>query len=165
MENNLTWTSEKRRLSDLTPWEHNPRQLTEKQAKHLTESIRRFGQVIPLSISPDGEIYDGHQRQYVMRLMNELGEDAEVDVRVASRQLSTDERRELVIRLHENTGEWNFDGLANLYDLDELRDWGFDENKLLQITAPDFPEYDESIAEGMNVCICPICGHEHAKKD
>jgi len=31
--------------------------------------------------------------------------------------------------------------------------------------APEFPEYDESIANGVSICICPTCGHEHAKKD
>ncbi len=31
--------------------------------------------------------------------------------------------------------------------------------------APDFREYDESIADGIEVCRCSTCGHEHAKKN
>jgi len=27
-----------------------------------------------------------------------------------------------------------------------------------------FPEYDESVADGVEVCVCPTCGHEHTKK-
>lgn len=34
-----------------------------------------------------------------------------------------------------------------------------------QLLIPDFKEYDESIADGISICICPTCGHEHAKKD
>lgn len=28
----------------------------------------------------------------------------------------------------------------------------------------EFPEYDESVADGIAVCRCPTCGHEHAAK-
>ena len=31
--------------------------------------------------------------------------------------------------------------------------------------APEFKEYDESIADGVEVCKCLTCGHEHAKKN
>lgn len=36
---------------------------------------------------------------------------------------------------------------------------------LEQIAIPEFKEYDESIADGISVCKCPECGHEHAKKN
>lgn len=138
----ITWTSEQRKLSDLIPWEHNPRQLTDRQETALIESIREFGQVIPYAVSPGGEIYDGHQRQHVMGMMEEYGEDCEVDVRVSNRELTEDERRELVIRLHENTGDWDFDQLANLYELDELEEWGFDEGLLDHLDFGDEQQDD-----------------------
>jgi len=34
-----------------------------------------------------------------------------------------------------------------------------------QLDNVSFKEYDESIADGISVCICPNCGNEHAKKD
>lgn len=34
----------------------------------------------------------------------------------------------------------------------------------MRINAPQFKEYDESIADGIEVCKCPTCGHEHAAK-
>jgi ParB-like chromosome segregation protein Spo0J len=34
-----------------------------------------------------------------------------------------------------------------------------------QVIPPDFPEYGEDAADGMSICKCPECGHEHAKKD
>lgn len=36
---------------------------------------------------------------------------------------------------------------------------------LKETIAPEFAEYDESIADGVEVCKCPTCGHEHAKKN
>jgi hypothetical protein len=36
---------------------------------------------------------------------------------------------------------------------------------IMQDTPPNFKEYSEDIADGMKVCKCPTCGHEHAKKD
>ena len=157
----MNWTSEKRKLSDLVPWEHNPRQLKEKQAEHLKESLTKFGIVYPLLISPDNQIYDGHQRQIVLGIIEEYGEDAEVDVRVSERQLSDEERRELIIRLHENTGEWVFDDLANLYSFEELEDWGFNENLLDYFKGGDDTNGGGGSAD--ELCRCPECGFEHKK--
>lgn len=143
----ISWTNAKRKLSDLIPWEHNPRQLTETQAKHLTESIRKFGQVIPYSISPKNEIYDGHQRQHIMGMMDTYGKDAEVDVRISDRQLTEEEHKELVIRLHENVGEWDFEQLANIYDIEDLEEWGFDERLLEHLDFGEDGQLDDPGAQ------------------
>ena len=130
MSNVITWAPQQMRLSDLVKWPDNPRYSTEADAEHLATSIDKFGQALPLLVSPEGDLYDGHQRLGVMALMYRDGPAAVVDVRVSSRALTHDERRELVIRLHENTGQWDFDGLADLYELDELKAWGFSSLKL-----------------------------------
>jgi len=130
----IQWTSDKRRLADLIPWDNNPRQLKEMQAEHLEISLDKFGLAIPFLISPNNEIYDGHQRQALMQMMTQYGPGAAVDVRVSDRLLTMQERKELVIRLHENTGEWDFDVLANVYDADELAEWGFPDWKLEGLT-------------------------------
>jgi hypothetical protein len=159
----LSWRNEKRRLADLTPWEPNPRQINEPQAERLAGSFTDFGQVETLAIDPDGEVVNGHQRLAVLRQQH--GEDYEVDVRVASRKLTTDERKKLTIYLHEGaTGEWDFDGLANLFEVDELKEWGFPEWKLNDLNLPDeWPEYDESIADEVEWLECPECGHKWPK--
>ena len=72
-----------------------------------------------------------------MALMAEYGKDALVDVRVSSRELSHDERKELVIRLHENTVECDFVGLGNLFDFEELEEWGMDEGLLEHLGFDD----------------------------
>jgi len=159
----ITWTNETRKLSDLIPWDINPRQLTEKQAEHLQKSLRKFGLAQPFLISPDDDIYDGHQRTKLMDIMKEWGHDALIDCRMSSRLLTDDERRELVIRLHENTGEWDFDTLANLYEVEELGDWGMAEWKIAEFMPgepeppDDFKEYGDDIDTEH---VCPKCGYE-----
>jgi hypothetical protein len=127
----ITWTNDTRRLQDLVPWEHNPKRMTRKQADGLRLSIERFGFAVPFLVSPDGDIYDGHQRQTLMGAIREYGPSATVDVRVSSRQLTDDERRELVVRLKQNQAGWDFDMLANEWDADKLLEWGFSEDDLL----------------------------------
>ena len=161
----ITWHNDTRRLADLIPWEHNPKQLTQKQGEALRVSIDKFGLALPLLISPSNDIYDGHQRQSLMEQMSDYGPDAVVDVRVSSRPLTWDEQRELVIRLRENQAGWDLDALGNIYDVKELAEWGFPEWKIedMMVEVDDFPEYDESIADDVEFIECPSCGHRFPK--
>ena len=161
----ITWTNEKRKLSELIPWPRNPRQIKTDQAKRLVQSFDEFGQVETIAIGPGNDIYNGHQRLNV--LASKYGKDYEVEVRVASRALTEKEREKLTVFLHKGAaGEWDFDTLANEFELEELLEWGFSEKELqlLGMVVPEFPEYDETVADGIEVCKCPNCGNEHAAK-
>ena len=65
----IEWTNERRKLRDLIPWDHNPRQISTKEAERLGDSLEEFGQIQTIAIGPDGEIYDGHQRRAVWSLL------------------------------------------------------------------------------------------------
>ena len=140
MADKITWANEKRKLSELVPWERNPRQITDKQAKRLEESFEQFGQVEIIAIGPENQIYNGHQRLKV--LSQKYGSNYEVDVRVASRALTEKEREKLTIFLHKGAaGDWDFDVLANEFELDDLLEWGFDKQELdLDLWADEPPE-------------------------
>ena len=140
MADKITWANEKRKLSELVPWERNPRQITDKQAKRLEESFEQFGQVEIIAIGPENQIYNGHQRLKV--LSQKYGADYEVDVRVASRALTEKEREKLTVFLHKGAaGDWNFDVLANEFELDDLLDWGFDKKELdIDLWTGEAPE-------------------------
>ena len=130
----MFWTNEKRKLSDLKPWQRNPRQIKDKQAKLLAESFSDFGQVETIAISANGDIYNGHQRLSV--LAGKYGMDYEVDVRVSSRDLTEKERERLTVYLHRGaTGEWSWDELAN-WDMSDLLTWGFEESDFPFDVAP-----------------------------
>lgn len=128
MSEPITWTNEKRRLSDLIPWKRNPRQIKRDQAKRLQQSLAEFGQVEPVCIGPGNELYNGHQR--LKSWAAEFG-DIEIDVRVSSRALSEKEREKLTVILHAGAvGNWDWDGIANGFEFSDLQDWGFDADLL-----------------------------------
>ena len=99
MADKITWSNEKRKLSELIPWPRNPRQINKEQAKRLGESFEQFGQVETIAIGPGNEVYNGHQRINV--LDDKFGGDYEVEVRVASRALTEKEREKLTVFLHK----------------------------------------------------------------
>jgi predicted transport protein len=57
------------------------------------------------------------------------------------------DERELNIRLNKNNGEWNYDDLANHFDVDDLLEWGFKDYELGFEKREDM-DYDE-LWEGM----------------
>ena len=116
--------------------EYNPRQLSKDQYKHLTDSVKRFGLVDPIIVNNHkdrkGIVIGGHQR---LKIANELGFKEIPCIEV---NLTYDKERELNIRLNQNTGDWDYETLANNFDMDELLDWGFTEKDLNIFGEDDF---------------------------
>jgi DNA modification methylase len=137
----LRFQNAKRKLSELIPTEWNPRRLTEKQAEDLKKSLEKFDLAEVPVINLDGTIIAGHQRT---KILHQLYGDIEIDVRIPSRQMSEAEVKEYNVRSNKNTGEWDFDLLANNFELEDLIDWGFSENELAFL-EPEIvePEGDE----------------------
>ena len=121
--------------------EYNPRQLSDDQYKHLKDSISRFGLVDPIIINKNKDrkdiIIGGHQRVKVARTMG-IDEVPCVEI-----DLTYDKEKELNVRLNKNTGGWDYDILANLFEMEELKDWGFDENQLAGFTDMDYSALDD----------------------
>mgnify|MGYP003132389960 CR=1 FL=1 len=112
-------------VNDLIFAEYNPRQLTESQFKHLKDSIERFGLVDPIIINKNKDrkniIIGGHQRA---RVAKSIGIDK---IPCIELNLSYEKERELNIRLNKNVGSWDYDVLANTFDIEELKGWGFED--------------------------------------
>jgi DNA modification methylase len=123
----LKWNTSRKKLKDIFPTEYNPRRLTEKQYNDLNKSLKKFGLVEIPAINKDGTILAGHQRCKV--LLELEGKEKEIDVRIPNRQLTKKEADEYLIRSNKNSGEWNYDILANEFDLKNLQDWGFEEKE------------------------------------
>jgi len=131
--------------------EYNPRQLTKDQHQHLKDSIQRFGLVDPILVNNHKDrkdiIIGGHQR---VRVAKDLNIDKIPCIELS---LTYERERELNIRLNKNSGSWDYDVLANMFEMEELQDWGFDENQLagfvdIDYSALDDDSLDEEI-EGM----------------
>ena len=124
-EEQLKWHNERRIVNDLIPFEHNPRQMTDVQVENLKKSLLKFDLVeIPVA-DLDNRIVAGHQRLKIMQLLGRGNE--EIDVRMPNRKLTEEEFKEYNIRSNKNSGEWNFDELANFFDMEDLLQWGFEE--------------------------------------
>jgi DNA modification methylase len=146
----ITWKTEKRLVKDLVPYPNNPRQISKEQMKDLKDSIKKFDYVEIVAIQPDNQIIAGHMR---IKALVELGRgNNEIDVRVPNRKLDEGEMQEYVIRSNKNTGEWDWDTLANQFNPYDLVTWGFDPDELLEgigdwnaSTEPQKP--DEEVLE------------------
>lgn len=117
-----------RKINELIPAEYNPRQLSKEQAEQLKASLERFGAVDPaiINIHPERKniIVGGHQR---LKTAQSIGWDTFPCVEV---ELDRDKERELNIRLNKNTGAWDYDALANFFEVEELTEWGFTDSEL-----------------------------------
>jgi len=141
----LTWHTEQRRIGDLVEWEKNPRLLTQKEAHDLACSLENFGYVETVVLNHDGKsIIGGHQRRRIMLAEAMVNPDAMIDVRMPSRQLSVKEAEELAIRLNRNTGQWDYDKLANEFEVEELITWGFDAAELGIDLSEEEPEPEKT---------------------
>jgi hypothetical protein len=88
----------------------------------------------PININKDGTILSGHARAMKLKEMGET----EVDVYVPSSALSLKQEEEVLIRANANTaGVWDFDKLANEFELPELTDWGLELPKIEELDLSD----------------------------
>jgi DNA modification methylase len=112
----------KLKIADLKPAEYNPRQSTKQQEANLKESLTKFGVVEPIIVNQNVErtniIIGGHFR---VRELKKMG-FKEVDCVILD--LPLEDEKELNIRLNANTGAWDYDLLANNFDLEDLTFWG-----------------------------------------
>lgn len=124
----ITWSLHEFALSELTEYEKNPRQLTETEYKQLKTSLDKFGLIDKPIVNLDttNTIIGGHQRKHVLE-----HEGAKtVTCWIPSRELTEREVEELNIRLNKNTGGWDWDALANNFEVPDLLQWGFSEKEL-----------------------------------
>lgn len=117
----IKWHLENRKLKDLKDHPKNPRQISHEDIAHLTTSIDKFGLIDKPIINIDGQIIGGHQRKKILKKLA----IKELECWVPDRELSEKEVEELNIRLNKNTGEFDFDILANQWEVSDLLDWGF----------------------------------------
>lgn len=95
--------------------------MTKDQKAQIEKSISSFGQADPIIINHDGTIIGGHQRYLIFKAHKAIT----IECMEANEQLSPTQVDELTVRLNKNTGEFDYDLLANGYNLEDLLDFGF----------------------------------------
>ena len=178
----ITWKIVSVKLSQLSPWEGNPKTSTGKQAGQLNKSHDELGQFQTVAIGPtngDGRfpVYDGHQRLTAWRMDNGLG--FEIQALQSSRPLTETERRKIAIYSRQ-IGAWDWDIISG-WEPVELTEWGFDGdlltdwrrdvaslgNFLESEVVPDFEPVDESEQPRLDQkspVTCPHCNEEFVPK-
>lgn len=121
-----------KKISELIPAPYNPRESTEKQESQLKQSLEKFGVVEPIIFNQQtGFIVGGHFR---VRELQKLGY---TEIECVIVDLSEEDEKELNIRLNANTGQWDWDELANNFELGELNDWGLEVPNMKYIDEVD----------------------------
>jgi hypothetical protein len=149
MTDQITWTEQVVALNALRPFESNPRTITEVQFAKLKASIVEDGLHTRPKVTHDLRLIAGHQR---VKALKELG-FTDIPVLVPSRPLSDDEFKRILIRDNHNNGLFDYDMLANMFDLEELR--GFGLHEVGMIAPMDDGTQEEKPGKSM-VC-CPKC--------
>jgi ParB-like chromosome segregation protein Spo0J len=154
----LSWTTEKRKISDLKGYSKNPRQISKDQFAHLITSIEKFNYVELIAIDLDNTIIAGHMR---VKALKKLKRNQEmIEVRVPSRKLTENEFDEYLIRSNLNTGNFDYDHLANEWEPLELLKWGFTEEQLMGTFEEKEENSEEKAAAKKKKTECPSCGFE-----
>lgn len=130
----------------LRPSEYNPRKWNKEAIQHLKESIKKYGLVDPIIVNAapgrKGVVIGGHFR---LAIAKELGIKDVPVVYLSIPDLA--QEKELNIRLNKNTGEFDWDLLADFGE-SFLQDIGFTSEELDDIFAiEETPEQFDLEAE------------------
>lgn len=129
----------KTKISDIKLNPNNPRLIKDDKFKKLVKSIKDFPEMLnirPIVVNKDMIILGGNMR---FKACKEAGLK-EIPVIIAD-NLTEEQEREFLIKDNTSGGEWDFDMLANEWDIEQLEEWGLD--------VPDF-EIEEISAEDDN---------------
>ena len=115
---------EKVAINKVFPNSSNPRTIKEGKFKKLVNSIQDFPEMLelrPIVVSKDMEILGGNMRYQACK---EVGLK-EVYI-IKADKLTDKQIEEFIVKDNVGFGEWDWDVLANDWDISELEEWGLD---------------------------------------
>ena len=121
------------KISEIKSNPNNPRIIKDDKFKKLVESIKGFPEmanVRPIVVNTDMIVLGGNMR---LKAMKEAGwKEAPIQI------IDWDEQKqkEFIVKDNVGFGEWDWDDLANNWEVEELTDWGL-----------DIPNFDATVLE------------------
>ena len=116
------------KISEVKPNPKNPRVIRGDKFNKLVKSIQEFPDMLnkrPLIVFTDVDgkycVLGGNMR---LKALNEL-KFKEIPVIIAD-EWTEEQKHEFLIKDNVGFGEWDWDNLANEWDVDKLEDWGLD---------------------------------------
>jgi len=153
-------------ISDLTPYERNPRK-NDEAVKKVAVSLEQFGLVKnSVVVDEDMVLITGHT---TLKAMQSLGWKT---CPAVTQVFGLSEEEKVAYRIADNKlgelAEWDLELLA--LEFEDLMDMEFDlsltgfSDTEIDFRFPEIPdsepEYDESIADDVETVTCPKCNHE-----
>lgn len=133
---------QKLKISEVKLNPNNPRLIKDDKFTKLVQSIKDFPEMLeirPIVVNSDMVVLGGNMR---LKACKEAGLK-EVPIIIAD-NLSEEQQREFLIKDNVSGGEWDFEMLAEDWDVEQLEDWGLD--------VPSFaPDVDYSILDDQDV--------------
>lgn len=169
-------------IAKLRPQRRNANKHTQRGIGMLEQSIRRDGIGDGITVTADGETISGAARleklAEIMPGVKIVEVETDGNTLIVNRRTdipnADDPRAKRLAVAHNRVAQvdldWDADVLREIAEaetgaLDAL--FLGDELERLGVEAPevpDFKEYGEDLADDINICKCPTCGHEHAAK-
>jgi len=134
-------------INEIKPNPNNPRIIKDDKFKKLVKSIQDFPQMLelrPIVIDENNIVLGGNMR---LKACIEAGL-TDVPVKQA-KELTEEQKKEFIVKDNVGYGEWDWDDLANNWDVEQLTDWGLDipnfEQEVLEAEEDDFAVPDGGI--------------------
>jgi len=115
---------QKIKISEIRPNPNNPRVIKDDKFKKLLKSITDFPQMLelrPIVVNDDMIALGGNMR---LKALEHLG--IEETYIIKAKDLTDKQEQEFIIKDNVGYGEWDWDQLANEWDVEDLDDWGLD---------------------------------------
>ena len=115
---------QKVKLSDIRPNPNNPRVIKDDKFKKLVKSITDFPQMLelrPIVVNDDMIVLGGNMR---LKALEHLGIEETYIIKASD--LTDKQEQEFIIKDNVGYGEWDWDQLANEWDVEDLDEWGLD---------------------------------------
>jgi ParB-like chromosome segregation protein Spo0J len=115
---------QKVKLSDIRPNPNNPRVIKDDKFKKLVKSIQDFPQMLelrPIVVNDEMIVLGGNMR---LKALEHLGIKETYIIKASD--LTQKQEQEFIIKDNVGYGEWDWDQLANEWDVEDLDEWGLD---------------------------------------
>jgi len=121
-------------INEIKPNPSNPRIIKDDKFKKLVKSIQDFPQMLelrPIVIDENNIVLGGNMR---LKACIEAGL-TDVPVKQA-KDLTEEQKKEFIVKDNVGYGEWDWDDLANNWNVEDLTEWGL-----------DIPNFDANVLE------------------
>lgn len=134
---------EKVKISEVKNNPSNPRLIKDDKFKKLVKSIHDFPQMLelrPIVVDENNIVLGGNMR---LKACKEAGlKDVYI---VKAENLTEDQKQEFIVKDNVGFGEWDWDMLANEWDIEKLDEWGLDVPKIMDSSEDDLKDLSSTI--------------------